>query len=84
MDPAANASLTVQQVFETMLYAQRRTQSLVAAQSIATVFGLLLYFLLIPRLGAMGAAIGTCASLAVSGTTFCLLARPWERLRKQP
>jgi O-antigen/teichoic acid export membrane protein len=80
---AAYALQGVQQVFETMLYAQRRTKSLVAIQSIATVFGLLLYFLLIPSFGAMGAAMGTCASLAVSGTASILFAKPWKRLRTE-
>jgi len=63
---AAYAVQGVQQVFELDIYAHKRTERLIYMQVGATAVALALYFLLIPSLGALGAAIGTLCSMLVS------------------
>lgn len=66
----AFALQNVQQVFETEIYAQKKTHLLLIMQGSAAGTALGLYLLLIPALGAKGAALGTFFSMAVS----CLVA----------
>ena len=46
--------------------ARSKTRRLVVMQIVGTAAALLFYFLLIPPLGALGAAIASCVSLAAS------------------
>jgi O-antigen/teichoic acid export membrane protein len=63
---AAYAIQSVQNIFETIMFARSKTRRLVVMQIVGTAAALLFYFLLIPPLGALGAAIASCVSLAAS------------------
>jgi O-antigen/teichoic acid export membrane protein len=74
---AAYAFWGGQQIFECLMYAHGRTRLLAFSHAAGAVSALVLYFLLIPRLGALGAAIGTLCSLGLScGVTFVLSRAP--------
>ncbi len=70
---AAYTFQTMQMVFEVLLYARHDTRSLLVVQAAGAATALVLYAVLIPRMGAMGAAIATIASFAVSSTLAALL-----------
>lgn len=63
---AAFATQTFQQTFETKIHGSKRTSRMVAMQVPASAVALVLYFVLIPEMGARGAALGTLVSMLVS------------------
>jgi O-antigen/teichoic acid export membrane protein len=63
---ATYALQNVQQAFENELYAQKLTRQVLAVQSIGTGAALVLYLVLIPRYGAIGAAVGSFLSMLTS------------------
>lgn len=69
---AAYALQGCKQVFEAALYAQKRTGLLVGVELVAAIASLGLYITLIPRMGALGAAIGTLGGMAASLTAIAL------------
>lgn len=76
----AYAVQNVQQVFESVIYARRRTRVLIVMQGIGTVTALSLYLVLIPRLGALGAAMASLFALVASCIAAGVLSqihRPW-------
>lgn len=70
----------VQHVFETMIYAQRRTRRLVVLQAAGALFSIGSYSLLIPKYGAKGAAIAVCVALFSSCMLSIWLAGAPQRL----
>ncbi len=56
----------VQQVFSMLLYAQQRTTALMAILLTSCLCAVLMFWILIPRLGAAGAGFGVCAAMLVS------------------
>lgn len=77
---AAYAVQGTQVVFETMIYAQRRTKRVTLLHASGAVIALLLYALLIPGMGAKGAAIATFAAFLVSCSIGFFLAESPRRL----
>jgi O-antigen/teichoic acid export membrane protein len=71
-------------VFDSVVYAERRTSVLVVVQLIAAPTAVALYFLLIPRMAALGAAIATLVGMAVSLTAVALLSGALRRLVFRP
>ncbi len=70
---AAYALWCVQQGFEMLIYLRRRTKLFIVQYSVAAVSAAGFYLLLIPPLGALGAAIGTFLTFVVMcGTTIAL------------
>jgi O-antigen/teichoic acid export membrane protein len=67
-------------VFDAVVYAQKRTRTLVVVQLVAAPVSLALYFLLIPRLEAFGAALATFAGTAVWLVTIVVLSGALRRL----
>jgi O-antigen/teichoic acid export membrane protein len=66
-----------QQLFECLIYAHGRTRLLIVSHGIAAVSSLTLYAVLIPRMGAPGAAIGTFFALGITCcVTFFLSGAP--------
>ncbi len=63
---AAYAVQMVQHSFEIILFAHGRSRQLVLLQAIAATVAVALYFVLIPRLGALGAALGTLGAMVVT------------------
>jgi O-antigen/teichoic acid export membrane protein len=63
---AAYSVIGIQQVFTNMILAQRRTKRLLVVHASAAAAALVLYFLLIPTLGARGAAIATLIATTIS------------------
>ncbi len=80
---AAYALQSLRNVFDAVLHAERRTRRLLASNAVGAASSAALYALLIPALGARGAAMGTAAgmlascaaSLALSGALPRLLGR---------
>jgi O-antigen/teichoic acid export membrane protein len=66
-------------VFESLIFARRRTSLLLALQAIGAVASIALYVVLIPRIGALGAAIGTFGSIATTFVASAVLARVSRR-----
>ncbi|MEQ1802928.1 MAG: lipopolysaccharide biosynthesis protein [Gammaproteobacteria bacterium] len=69
----AYALQMVQQAFEIILFAHGRSKRLVLLQALAAAVAVALYLLLIPRLGALGAALGTLGAMLVTMTAACFL-----------
>jgi len=76
----AYALQNVQQTFEVIMYAHRRTRALAALQAVAAVVALALYVVLIPKFGALGAAWGTLGTFLVTAIVAAFLARAPRRL----
>lgn len=70
----AYALQNVQQMSEMVLYAHGRTRRIVLIQTVAATVSLVLYFALIPRYGALGAALGTLGTFAVTSVVAGALA----------
>lgn len=77
---AAYALQGCKQVFEAVIYAEQRTRLLVVVQAVVAPVSLGLYVVLIPELGALGAAIGTLAGMAVALLAIGFLSGTWSRL----
>ena len=76
---AAYAIQAVQNVFETCIYARKRTEMFVVLHVASAGVAMTLYLLLIPSLGAMGAALGTLGGMVASCVASVLLARLPEK-----
>jgi O-antigen/teichoic acid export membrane protein len=73
----------VRHVFEGIISARRKTHLLLILQIVAAISSMVLYVILIPTLGATGAAIGTFVGLAVSCATGALVSGALGMLRRQ-
>jgi O-antigen/teichoic acid export membrane protein len=71
-------------IFETMIYAQKRTRWLVVLQSFGGAVAVALYWILIPTLGMKGAALGTVGGYAASLLASMTLVVPSLRLGTPP
>ncbi len=69
----------LQSVFETRLYAQKRTHVLLNIEGVGAAVALICYFALIPELGAMGAVWGTFIAMVVTFLATIWLARESDR-----
>jgi len=65
----------VQQSFEGRIYARQRTDLLLYLQVLTAGMATLMYLLLIPRNGPLGAAIATCAAFALSCAATVVVSR---------
>ena len=70
----------VQQAFEIILYAHRGSKRLVALQATAAATAAVLYFLLIPRYGGLGAALGTLGTFVITSALAFVLSGAWRKL----
>lgn len=70
----------LQQAFEAVIFAQRRTRRFLVVWSISSATALTLYLLWIPAYGAMGAAWATFAALCASFVTTVVLSGVLPRL----
>lgn len=70
---AAYAVQMIQQSFEIILFAHGRSKQLVLLQAVAAVVAVVLYLLLIPELGGLGAALGTLGAMTVTMLVACFL-----------
>jgi O-antigen/teichoic acid export membrane protein len=70
---AAYSFQSLRHVFDTLILGQGRTRRLLANHVVAATTATAFYLLLIPTLGALGAAIGTTAGMAASLTSSVLL-----------
>jgi O-antigen/teichoic acid export membrane protein len=77
---AAYALQMVEQTFEIILYSEGRSKLLVVIQAAAAGAAMAFYVLFIPRYGALGAAYGTLASMAVSTVIALVLSGAAARL----
>lgn len=76
---AAYAVQNIQNVFETRIYARRRTGSFLVLSVASAAVAVSMYLVLIPRMGAMGAALGTLGGMIVSCAASILLSRLPEK-----
>jgi O-antigen/teichoic acid export membrane protein len=76
---AAYAIQALQNVFETRIFARKRTASFVVLHVASATVAVVLYFALIPRMGAMGAALGTLGGMSASCVASLFLSRLPER-----
>lgn len=81
---AAYALQTLQTAFEVVLYARHKTRVLLPVQLAGAATALALYAILIPRYGALGAAIATLASFAVSSALAAAFGDVLGILRAKP
>jgi O-antigen/teichoic acid export membrane protein len=70
----------VQQTFEVMMYAHGMTRRLTAIQAVAAAAAAVFYFLLIPKYGALGAAWGTLATMALTCSIAAVMASARRRV----
>ena len=77
---AAYALQMIQQAFEIILYAHGGSRRLVALQATAAAAATLFYFVLIPRYGALGAALGTLGTFVITSALAFVLSGAWRRL----
>jgi O-antigen/teichoic acid export membrane protein len=76
---SAYAIQALQNVFETRIYARKRTEMFVVLHVLSAVVAVTLYLVLIPPLGGMGAALGTLGGMSASCLASIVLARLPER-----
>ncbi len=76
---AAYALQALQNVFETRIYARKRTEWFVVLHLVSALVATILYLGLIPSLGGMGAALGTLGGMIASCVASIALARLPER-----
>jgi O-antigen/teichoic acid export membrane protein len=77
---AAYALQACRQIFDAVVLAGGRTSRLVLVQLIAAPISVVLYFLLIPRLEALGAAIATLVAMVVALAAAMVLSGAVPRL----
>jgi O-antigen/teichoic acid export membrane protein len=76
---AAYAIQALQNVFETRIYARKRTEGFVVLHVASAAVAMTMYLVLIPSLGGMGAALGTVGGMTASCLASIALARLPER-----
>lgn len=76
---AAYALQALQNVFETLIYARKRTELFVVLHVVSAAVAMTLYLVLIPSLGGMGAALGTLGGMTASCLASVALTRLPER-----